>query len=1299
MASMSISGVVSGMDWDSMIDSIIESAAEPAQVQVNKKTNLTRKKSLFEEMKVMVQGIQNSMTSLKLPSTYNAKEIEIERLDSNASYKGVLTATVNADAEVSVHELEVQQIARAQTNRSSQITSSTLGGAGVTDSTLYISAAGQKIGVDVYSTDTLQSLKSRINNTLKTLDTPINVTAYVSDNKLLLRSDYTGTGETSVEETISYSLNGYNKLSDILVDEGNESSLSISGYTQGTDYVVVNTPEGSEIRWNLYEDTDEVKLGDSISATYTFGAGDVFDSSVMDISATKGSSTESTKSVSSLLGFTPKYYENLKIKDSNGAIYTYGKDFTINDSGAVEWLQSETISKKPSGTYTVNYPGAVLKSTNTVTVGTNTSGTIVRDVNMTSNGFYTYAELNEKYNELYGTDIPTVDFTHSNGTTYTYLNPSEGFNIDGYEYGKDYVLRKGGNDILITWSGHSIATLYANNQGIDISDAKYAAIGDTYNLEFVADLTATGDESTDISTLLGTSVDSSDYANLVITDEDGTNYTYGEDFTINSSGVIEWLGTVSYPDAVNPADGTEYSFIYTSAKPITASVTSSQLISGDSYFLYLNADDQANPRGLSYSQFLSDIGGTLTADSVKQNLTVSSTDSSGNTTTYTYGTDFMIDNRGAGYPSIRWLSSNHPESFDVTFTGHTSGVDSGGETLKFDVERSYTDDILSSSSDDIPYYSKFSGGTTTITQGGKTYYEGVDFEVVELDDNDDTTTNRAQIQWLTDTGYEWYLPQSGQNSRYTINLTDSDGTTHSYSGIRDYQDTLDMRDYGFTSVNGAITSVTYQGSSTHTYDLTSTTTDSDGDTPSQNMQDEIGTRYSEGTNGGVKVFNFDWVTPERTANSLPESNAQLTVSYGYDANTFELSDSNDNSLLKALGFLNSSGEYDDDNYTAAQNAKIVLDGTNTIERSSNYIGSSYENEIDELKGVTLTLKGVGTVSLDIAHDAEKAVESIQTFVDGYNDLMTWMNTRMTESQVDEDTAATVDSDDFRMRWGLLHGNALLRQTKSQMRNIVAQNFTFSFTQRVSSEEIYGTMAHNGLKADSTLRLRIGTKYVDVPVYTTDTISDIAARINDPDNYAMRAIFYDDDGNLLEQPLIKANVENDVLAINSTSEDEITMSGTAAMNALKMNYTYKGIYQLGISTTSTDYGKSGELEFDTSKFMEALEDNPTETQNLMMKFAAEMDTWLKSMLTTSASGETKGTLTRQIDDIQTQIDSINEYLENYQERLDRMEESLRSKYAAAEDRIAQLSQKASSIAAILNQLNGTSSSSSSSSSSS
>ncbi|MBR0315484.1 MAG: flagellar filament capping protein FliD, partial [Synergistaceae bacterium] len=387
-----------------------------------------------------------------------------------------------------------------------------------------------------------------------------------------------------------------------------------------------------------------------------------------------------------------------------------------------------------------------------------------------------------------------------------------------------------------------------------------------------------------------------------------------------------------------------------------------------------------------------------------------------------------------------------------------------------------------------------------------------------------------------------------------------------------------------------------------------------------------------------------------------------------------------------------------DDVTDAKNAIIVLNNTQ-IEKDLNDIGADYDNEISNLKGVTLHLKGVGEVSLDIFHDAEKAVESIQTYVDNYNSLMSWINTRMTESQVDEDTAATVDSDDFRMRWGLLHGNALLRNAKSQMRNVSAQNFTYSFTKRTSAGEIYGTMANNGLTTSSTFRLRIGSTFSDITIDPSDTLETIAAKINDDTATAQaRNLHYDSNGQKLEDALLKATVEQDKLVISSSGNDEITISGTAAMNALKMNYTYKGVYQLGIgvnanatlgSTSTVDLTKaeSGELEFNTDKFMEALEDNPDETQELMLMYANSMDNWVKSMTTASNDeyGSPTGSLSREIKNIENEISDIDEYLEKYQERLDRMEESLRTKYAAAEQRISKLSQQASAIASILQQL--------------
>ena len=1713
MASMSVSGVVSGMDWESMITSIIESASKPAQVQVNKRTNLVNKKSLFEEMKVTMNSIQSSLSPLKLPSTYKAKEIEIERIDSTGSYKGVLTATVNADAAVNVYDLEVKQLARAQTNRSSQITASTLKSTlgSIESSKLYINAGNQKIGIDVYNSDSLDSLKSRINTTLKTLSVPVDITASVVDNRLILKSDSTGLGTTSVSGTASqrYNTSGYTDLSTIItdadagqsvnifVDDSNAENLKVSSgsskYSIHKDYEVVN----NQIRWKQYEDNDTVKLGESVTASYTLGTGDVYtktakrgsgdsDSIVfgldvidngtlsqrMKIRGNKTTTTTTTEEKSSLgtdeeIGSTTN---TVTTQDSNGddivtkttikisestnddgdtvykyetttavtqmTDFVYGKDFTF-DSGKITWLEQESETNEPDSytvsfsedasvnysvsgtkkseatTYTTEpdsystrittgakgtfettvtkgsmltdqiimsfedlntaYKGAtgsdihfqpvtsngntryildpdnsyladftitsngttyqygrdfVIRTTNndsdtsdlsvvwasSSSNGTTDSGIVKaydnykgitinqalqepatgstfafdyaydyeetlsgkvnkgdndkrletvfgseidstyynkleiygyeydKDYTVNSNGeiewleqtgevnseddatVFDVDEFNTAYKKATGADISTITITGSDGVIRTYLDPTDRtlFNLTDengteYEYGRDYVIRvkDDGNGYVLSWFAADDktgdGTIDANDANIAVSAYAQEKNISTLNFNKAPDtgvgytfgFSSTGtnehsasvnssDEDKSLATLFeDLTIDESDYSNIVIK-SGSTTYTYGRDFTV-TDGAIEWLPkyeviktykteeqevtvsnkpeafTLSYDTeeydsttdsdsdlsnviaaangdyehlTLEDSDGFTYFYVddesdldeysYTivdgaikwyettetqevtvvveETKPLTINTPSAPDAS-EEYTIYyesfkpietaIEADGEdeielkiANDYGkisdsgstyLSYEQILKDVSTKLSTSSSQDNVDevlknyFTITDEDGET--YTYGDDFIIKMGDEDLTSeqhkavIEWVTSGPTSgtSFTVSYTGRGEG---GGEVYRMNnaVTRTNSDVVMSSTSG-TPDYDEFAAGTTTITQGAKTFFEGYDFEVSKNDDGN------VLINWKTGTNWEWYYPTSGQ---YTINLTTESGASKTFTAYRDTEDTLDLRNFGFETVgnNGSLTSITFDGT---TYDLTSTTTDDDGKTPSDLVKEKLGIDINSGTNGGVRVYNFDWIQPAQTSREgLPGIGDEISIEYEYNTNTFTISDDGDG-VVDLLGL--------NDDITEAQNAILVLDGEE-IERDLNNIGESYGNEL--IKGMTINLKGVGEVSMDVSHDAEKAVTSIQTFVDNYNSLMSWMNTRMTESQVDEDTAATIDSDDFRMRWGLLHGNSLLRSTKSQMRDTVAQNFTFSFTTRTSSEEIYGAMSYNGLKADSTLRLRINSTYVDVPVLMTDTIQDIADKINDKDNPAMKNIFYDSDGQLLGDPLIKAKVEGDKLVISSSSNDEITMSGTAAMNALKMNYTYKGLYQLGIATTSNDYGKSGELEFDTEKFMSALEDNPDEVESLMLKFTSTMDTWTKSMLNSSASGQTSGTLTRQISDLETQISSIDEYLEKYQDRLDRMEESLRTKYAAAEQTISKLSQQASAISAILQQLSGNSNSNSSSS---
>ncbi len=1654
--SMSISGIVSGVDWDSMIDSIIEAAQQPAMVKVNKRTNLVNKKSLFEEMKVSMQSLQSSISPLKLPSTYKAKEIEIERLDRNGSSKGVLTASVNADAEVAVYDLKVEQLATAQTVRSNQITSSKL--SSLTNmpesSTLYITAAGQKVGIEVSSSDSLQSLKSKINNKLKTLSTPIDVTASVVDNRLILKSDNTGEGATTVNESFTINTTGRNTLSDIFVQYPEDLELKNSSgttYTLNQDFQVVNN---NEIRWiDSTIDDGSVKTGDAYTATYTTSGTDNFRSKAI----TRGSST--TDNFATALGFTississqERYTitsvngeiltdnsiesdSSVRIKYENGnkrhygeyfltfnqmksqlgidtdtmdedeineiynkafvltdssKTYVYGTDFTLSEDTDTGWIKINwaegaepaqksdlsltyyTTADYQENTYvggtdfTLNGTTATWTTSTPPAAGTklylnyttgdafDSTGTETQTLlklkyggGEQDGGYLSLAQIktqigvtddtdetlqaalfnrsltitdsnNSNYEYKYGTDYTLVDngngwaeiqwlsdgqspsdisnltvsyntnptpiSTDSYGTAtdqnlirlaysegelsynetsylsydqilrYLRINDSTSddvkkslfntcltiTNSNGitYTYGDDFTISEGtGGWASLDW-GENVTepenvTISLNTPSrIDVKGDEVITTSTGYRVLKSADYTNFNFNLTDYISYLGfaelvgcdpSSVTSrTGLQNLQNVEEhfqlsntDGTSYTYGTDYYIRARGGIgtaafahiQWLGNYLntppddsdlifelkdvpstqinitggtadkqtqlkiYDNSGSLSDGTGSYFTLSelnSTLGITSTMNDSakaflynQAISikdsNDTEYLYgtyytLESDDNdntfivwdpsvtapkasdltikfgyseqqiiidgddskiseynvvlfenANGTTMTYEQLLAKLGLDENATSNEINSAFDEyftvTDSSGNT--YTRGTDFnLVTDNVTGFPEISWGTTPQPN--DVTFSFNKESE--GGDVITFNLSRNDTDLIQTNTSkSDVPTYTKFQNADTiTITYGDRTYYEGYDFEIAQDDDAN------ATIKWnTTDSNgndITWYQPDPGQSSIYTINLYDEDGNlTHNYSAFRSYQDSIDMTDIGFTSANGAFTSLTFDG----------TTYEFDDDNAISDLSVNFTKASDLDTHDTMMYLN--WAAPSRTANSnLPSYGDTINAEYAYNVNTFALDSDNDN-LLSVLG-LNynendlpdpddyTNGEDDDDykkalakyeeHFTAAQDAVFYLDGERET-RSSNYIGEDYNNEL--IKGMTIHLTGVGEVSLEVSHDAEKAVESIQTMVDSYNSIMSWINTRMSEKQLDETTAATVDSDDFRMRWGLLHGNSLLRQTKSKMRDLISQNFVFTFTERSSSDSVYGTMGFNGLKSSSTLRIRYADgKYADLTVNTDDTLETLLKKLDSENNSKITDpfydIYYDEDGKLRQEPLVKFAIDDDKLSIKSTTSDEITLSGTSAMNALKLNYTYKGLYQIGIQTTSDDYGKSGEIDFDSSEFMEALEDNPDEVQALMLKFAGQMDTWVKSMLT--SSGDTSGTLTREIENLENQISDIDEYLSDYQDRLDRQEESLRSKYNSAEQQISSLSQQANSIAAILNQLNGYTSSSSS-----
>jgi flagellar hook-associated protein 2 len=341
---------------------------------------------------------------------------------------------------------------------------------------------------------------------------------------------------------------------------------------------------------------------------------------------------------------------------------------------------------------------------------------------------------------------------------------------------------------------------------------------------------------------------------------------------------------------------------------------------------------------------------------------------------------------------------------------------------------------------------------------------------------------------------------------------------------------------------------------------------------------------------------------------------------------------------------------------------------------------------------------VGRVELDISQDAEKAVTAVQDFLTAYNEVLSWINTRLTEKELDASTKATVDSDDFRMKWGVLNGNSLLRTSKERLRRLTSQIYITPVLQRVSRDPVYGTMDLKGIVGDS-FSITVAGRAMNVLIQSGDTIQTIKDRINDP-NYPTPGgnPFLDYSVVPPAASLAKAEVSGNKLTIRGLQGEALTLGGsTAALSVLGLNFEYTALSQVGIKLPAqsavTDQAKLGELEFDTSVFMTALENNTDDVALLMTSFASSMDAYMKDMLTAAekevAPGITtpQGAVIREIKAIDTEIQSIDKYLTEYDRRLEMKRQSLFNQYSAAETVLAELMEQASWLSSVVAQLQG------------
>ena len=724
---------------------------------------------------------------------------------------------------------------------------------------------------------------------------------------------------------------------------------------------------------------------------------------------------------------------------------------------------------------------------------------------------------------------------------------------------------------------------------------------------------------------------------LTVKGEDGTVYKISEDFDIVGGNRIRWRSQ----DPLTPPPGAVYQDTYTA-------------YAGDTFTVKATRASDSNT-DVSVLPFAPHSGATVTI-----------TDETGNT--YVHGTDFQV--LSTGY--VEWLEGGSKPSdgneYEVSYTA------AGGETVTLEITRGNQDTLTSLS------YADFTGGTATIQQAGsRIWREGLDFEIVQ------GANGEAVVQWYP--GGAGDFPKPG--SDYTVTLQKADGTVVTEAGVqRSVKDTVNLPNNGtFTTSPQGTHVITYNGVD-YPYPF-SPSADPDETNP-WSFEPTL-----DSTGQGLEIRWKEPTNPDSptTRSTIPSygntSNDTYTVTYTYNSNTFYLSDDG-NGALATLGLDN----MDEDHYTAAQDATLRLDGE-LVTRSSNVIGENYGNEL--IKGMTLQLKGVGQVSLDVSQDAEAAVTALQDFITEYNDVLNWVNVRITEEALDATTAETVESDDYRLKWGLLRGNSILRGIKDSLRRLTSQIYSASFAQRSSRDAIYGTMLQNGLANEGFFTVTVGTRVATIPVTSDDTLNTIAAKINSSKIGGQNnPLYFDSDGEAYSVPLAKAVVEGNKLTIQSGTESNVTLGGsTSVLSSLGLNYKYSALSQIGIKLSSTgemsDQGKAGELDFDTSVFMAALEDSPQDVSTLVTHFAEQMQTYVDNMIKSStkevAAGVTtaQGAVIREMNAIDTEIQSIDSYLDKFEQRLLARQESLQAKFAAAEVSLSTMMQQASWLESITAQL--------------
>ena len=274
MASITSTGIGSGLNIGSIVEQLVEAERAPAENRLNSKAYLAESKvSAFGALKSALENFQSKLETLQDPETFSGRKVSAE---SDAGF----TATADSQAAAGSHEVSVEQLAsRHKIASAGYADAETSVGTGE----LTLAVNGESFSIDVLTgEDSLEAIRNAINEAEDNVGVTASIVTDQDGARLVLTSDesgadnaiavsvITGAGDTGNLSELSFDPNAASNpmtekvaaLDSIVIVDGftqTSSNLTVEGMIEGLTLNLNKAKPGENFTLNVSLNTSSVK--------------------------------------------------------------------------------------------------------------------------------------------------------------------------------------------------------------------------------------------------------------------------------------------------------------------------------------------------------------------------------------------------------------------------------------------------------------------------------------------------------------------------------------------------------------------------------------------------------------------------------------------------------------------------------------------------------------------------------------------------------------------------------------------------------------------------------------------------------------------------------------------------------------------------------------------------------------------------------------------------------------------------------------------------------------------------------